>query len=66
MFVSISTFLAPAAGENDVTVGGLMSGVGVGVGVGVGILGLPVRPHPEWSRIELTTASARRTPKTLA
>src|SRR5262249_5379766 len=66
-FALILTSLAPAAGANDVTVGVVVSGVGGGIGVGggVGVLVLHVMPHPEWSRIELTTVSPIRTTETV-
>src|SRR5262245_13108369 len=66
-FASTLTLTAPAAGVRDVTVGAVVSGVGVGIGVGVGVgmLGLLVMPHPEWSRIELTTATPIITPETV-
>jgi hypothetical protein len=58
--------VVPGAGDVIVEVGGVVSGGGVGVGVGVGMLGLLVMPHPEWSRIELTTTTPIRTPMMLA
>jgi hypothetical protein len=53
--------VAPALGEVIVEVGAVVSGIGVGAGMP----GLIAIPHPELSRIELTTAIPIRTPKTL-
>jgi hypothetical protein len=53
---------APALGDVIVEVGGVVSGVGVGF---LGMLVFLTIPHPELSRIELTTAIPIRTPRTL-
>jgi hypothetical protein len=72
--------VAPAVGKVILEVGRKVSGVGVGVGVGGGVgvgvaagvgvgvvggIGLNIMPHPEWNRIELTTANPKTIPKTL-
>src|SRR5262245_41780476 len=58
--VNLANTAAPDAGEVIAEVGAILSGVGVGMPGR-----LFVMPHPEQSRIELTTASPIRTTKTL-